>query len=625
MLRALAFQCITSSLCFQWAQAQLPPGNRQHFLPQTSSERSPLPIGERVASEVCNNGLDDNGDGLVDMKDPYCYFSNSSPTSCTPTRILWVSFGPRLYWLDLATGADRIINFPPGESYDDLAWSPTGKLYGIERYTGAIRVIDHITGHTQMAANTGYLFSNGMTADDQGMLYLASYTSTMQWYVIKLNPTNGAVTVIASLTAMGLTSAGDLTFFNGYLYVSCNNSKLAQIDIRNGNVQTISYTGSGPGGAYGITSLGDGYLYMSSSDMVYRMDPANWTMSYYMTFPTYGFTTGFCSYAEFCHSPSCTGNVDITVNSSPPFCSDRGVKMKGLGTGITGATGYTWFLPNGTTQAGDTLTAFQPGKYFLRYHSIPDHCGKEDSIELDITRFPALRLQADTSLCPGASLLLQPSDTAAVASYLWQDGSTGPQMQVNQPGLYWVAGSNVCGTIRDSVIVNTDNVPGVNLGSDIDICNGVPVFLHNSLPRDPGVQYAWSTGAVSDSISVSVPGYFWLEAVNTCGTARDSILLTHNTEMCECVAHIPTAFTPNNDGRNDIFRVRSLCPIIGELRVYNRWGELVYQTSQPVGQGWNGMYKGVVQVADVYVYYLTYEIANRPGRFTRKGTFMLIR
>ena len=65
-------------------------------------------------------------------------------------------------------------------------------------------------------------------------------------------------------------------------------------------------------------------------------------------------------------------------------------------------------------------------------------------------------------------------------------------------------------------------------------------------------------------------------------------------EYCGCDMWVPTAFTPDNDGINDGFRVETNCPELDEFRfqVFNRWGELIWSTEDPeapwVGQGIEG-------------------------------------
>ncbi len=89
----------------------------------------------------------------------------------------------------------------------------------------------------------------------------------------------------------------------------------------------------------------------------------------------------------------------------------------------------------------------------------------------------------------------------------------------------------------------------------------------------------------------------------------------------------PNAFTPNGDGSNDVFRPIFPCEVIfSNLKVYSRWGALVFETNEPE-TGWDGRVNGVDAASDVYVWRLEYE-AIRLGvqqRFVEKGGVTLLR
>ena len=87
----------------------------------------------------------------------------------------------------------------------------------------------------------------------------------------------------------------------------------------------------------------------------------------------------------------------------------------------------------------------------------------------------------------------------------------------------------------------------------------------------------------------------------------------------------PTSFTPNHDGKNEMLTPKLNGCRVESLRfmIYNRWGELVFESNQP-NVGWNGLYKGILQPEDVYVYYCSYITDDGVSR-QQKGTFILIR
>jgi gliding motility-associated-like protein len=86
---------------------------------------------------------------------------------------------------------------------------------------------------------------------------------------------------------------------------------------------------------------------------------------------------------------------------------------------------------------------------------------------------------------------------------------------------------------------------------------------------------------------------------------------------------MPSAFSPNNDGKNDCFGVRYWGVIQKiDFSVYNRWGNLIFHT-KTVGDCWDGTYHGVPQNPDVYVFLITAKTSC--GEVFRKGTFVLVR
>ena len=86
---------------------------------------------------------------------------------------------------------------------------------------------------------------------------------------------------------------------------------------------------------------------------------------------------------------------------------------------------------------------------------------------------------------------------------------------------------------------------------------------------------------------------------------------------------IPTAFTPNGDGNNDVFTVygRGLSKM--NMKIFNRWGEKVFDSSNQ-WSGWDGMYKGEMQNPGVYTYYIEGVYLNGKTK-ERSGSLMLIR
>jgi gliding motility-associated-like protein len=108
-------------------------------------------------------------------------------------------------------------------------------------------------------------------------------------------------------------------------------------------------------------------------------------------------------------------------------------------------------------------------------------------------------------------------------------------------------------------------------------------------------------------------------------TADTSILIAENSPMGTCNdIFIPNAFTPNNDGKNDLFAILS-SPGFKDMsiQVFNRWGSIVHQ-SKGSNSGWDGTYKGAQQPSGVYIYAINYTNASGEKK-SLKGTLTLIR
>ena len=87
---------------------------------------------------------------------------------------------------------------------------------------------------------------------------------------------------------------------------------------------------------------------------------------------------------------------------------------------------------------------------------------------------------------------------------------------------------------------------------------------------------------------------------------EDTISYVVNIISCEDVfLYVPNSFTPNTDGLNDMFQVKGVNFENFNMMIFNRWGELLYETNDPLS-GWNGTFKGNDCQQDVYVYVIRY-------------------
>lgn len=103
-----------------------------------------------------------------------------------------------------------------------------------------------------------------------------------------------------------------------------------------------------------------------------------------------------------------------------------------------------------------------------------------------------------------------------------------------------------------------------------------------------------------------------------CGTATDNVKISVYK-----VIFIPNAFTPNNDGINDVFHIMPIENYkVNKFSIYNRWGKLMFETND-ARNGWDGTFGGEPAPSGVYVYYI--EMQNRKKKISKKGTVVFLR
>jgi gliding motility-associated-like protein len=163
--------------------------------------------------------------------------------------------------------------------------------------------------------------------------------------------------------------------------------------------------------------------------------------------------------------------------------------------------------------------------------------------------------------------------------------------------------------------------PVFSLGPDFGICEGQSILLQPIVQSTSGIDYLWQNGSTSSSLAVTQPGLYTLDVSNYCGTKTDMI----NVVKGVCQLYVPTAFSPNGDGRNDIFKAEYGENITEfQLQIYNRWGQRIFQ-SKNISTGWNGRFNGALQPNGAYVWIIKYKTLNDPKENLLKGTMMLFR
>ena len=319
-------------------------------------------------------------------------------------------------------------------------------------------------------------------------------------------------------------------------------------------------------------------------------------------------------------STGCGNFADTVVISRlqvpAPFSLGNDTTYCGAFTRIlTGGNDSTQWS-NGTT--GRQITVNTAGSFWAININV---CGTAtDTIILGTAPIPPVVLSGDTPICNAQAIVL--NATTPNATYHWQDNSTAAEYMATAPGIYsvTVTGADGC-TVNESIkVINPDPIPHIDLGGDIKVCGTGGAVLNAYIPNG---QYVWSNGATDSAITAYISGAYTVSVSNGCSSATASANVTVYDDGCRLL--IPTGFTPNNDGVNDIFHAICHCPVRSfSMRVFDRWGLEVFSTND-IQTGWDGTYKGINQPLSVYVYTIVYYNYCEGKNVEVKGNVTLVR
>jgi len=334
--------------------------------------------------------------------------------------------------------------------------------------------------------------------------------------------------------------------------------------------------------------------------------------------------------------------VNITNNSAP------------------GAYDYLWSFGDGNTSADPNLNSYTYetyGTYTITLTVSQDECVEMASQTITINPIPPI-LEFDFIAGDGCAPLtvdfINLSQYAEPDTYFWDFGddigvsrNPNPTYTYFEPGIYTVSltASNITEdtitiTKTDIIEVLEQPLASFEVRPNVVLVPDNPIYLSN---RSQGAsQFTWFFGDGNSSNDTEPTYYYEDEGV------YDITLIAENISGCtdtltrqgivraEAVGRllIPNAFSPNPDGptggeaggvpgTNDIFLPLSQQVVEFEMLIFNRWGELLFQ-SLDQNIGWDGYYNGRLQPQDVYVYKLNLIFENGE-QVTRAGDVNLIR
>jgi gliding motility-associated-like protein len=383
---------------------------------------------------------------------------------------------------------------------------------------------------------------------------------------------------------------------------------------------------------------------------------------------------------------SCSFTDSITISSQPrhPFSlgSDSSYCFN-IPVSLAGPSSVdSYFWNNNTTDS--LLSAAKPGKYWLK--TVKGVCIDSDTIILSQIALPVVNIGNDTTVCEGKSVRLNAQNIGSVfewstgatnqsiairdsntywvkvtgasgcwtidslhltnyplpvllanelevlckdsehivsadpdmKSYLWQDGSTHASLKVKAPGTYYMKATDKFGCNHiDSVKVIEKPRPEILTQTFYEICE--PDFYIET--GTTYTSYLWEDGSTLPNRHVRDYGIYGLTVTdsNECTNAA----MIEVKRLCVPAVEVPNVFSPNGDGINDVIIPTYKYILETDLSIYNRWGQLLFQTND-ITKSWDGASPNGGGEPGVY-YFVLKCTGNEYQKFEKTGTITLIR
>lgn len=321
-------------------------------------------------------------------------------------------------------------------------------------------------------------------------------------------------------------------------------------------------------------------------------------------------------------------------------CQGAAVQMSAEAT-----TGYTfhWTPTQNVVQPTALSPVIRPDSStnYILTASYPGCADTTDTVRLNVDHPAGITYTAQPNrICIGAEAVYfypEGNDSTMTGLY-WQFGDDGDlssrpgeekvQHAFEKAGHFPVtltAKFRVCpdSTYTDTIYIYP--LPNVYLGGDTSLClDGDPMALSNLSDNEPGIyHYLWNNGDTGTTLRIVHPGTYSLRvSAEPLGcNASESVRITK-----DCFIDIPNAFTPNNDGVDDYFLPRKILSkgvTTFHMVIYNRWGQKIFETNNPLGRGWDGNFNGEGQPQGVYIYQIQVSYKNsRQEKYTGNVTLL---
>lgn len=290
-------------------------------------------------------------------------------------------------------------------------------------------------------------------------------------------------------------------------------------------------------------------------------------------------------------------------------------------TGGTGVYTYAWSIQgSGQNFSTNSFAYIKPSQTTIYQVVVTDQCGLQatEDVLYTITSPPLiLDMSEPVDICPGEEVMVSVSPSGGWGSYYYSwspGGQTTPSILVNpfKTTTYKVSVSDDCQTfsVAGGVTITVFQPVADFRISSATVMEDLPITFQNLTIN--GVSYFWDLGngttstLVHPNATYPEPGLYEIlliaTDINGCiDSTKKGIEIRGETYL-----YVPNAFTPDGDRFNNVFEVSAIGMIEFNVLIFNRWGELVFESTDPNFE-WDGTIGQSTKAQDgVYTYVITY-------------------
>ncbi len=309
---------------------------------------------------------------------------------------------------------------------------------------------------------------------------------------------------------------------------------------------------------------------------------------------------------------------EVKLGNDTTICSNAFLELDAKNPGLN----YAW----NTGASAQKIKVTETGAYSV---TVTDEIGCMGTNNVFVTNeiiedpYP----EKEIYICEGTQVTLEPSFTNNYKIY-WKENKNSETILVDHPGIYtsYVESEYCKETFVIQVFkIDTPMATITDINGKDFYCFDLETTTLTIQSGESNLIFDWDDFGRSDEVEITSAGTYKVTVYNQyCSSSFEKEI----EEYCTGLIFIPNAFTPGNkDGVNDVFK-----PVVKniqdyELRIFNRWGEMIFKTND-VNEGWDGTIHGKNCQMDVYVYQIDYSYNSEyKGVYKNKkvGTFTLYR